>query len=210
MGWAYAERLGELAPDTGIALSVHAPIAAFLGHLRRDDRKHRMAVGTLDHSAGLAVACGAQLVVIHPGFLLGRRRGDAITAVVEHLAELRARLEAKGRVVPFGVEVMGRVSELGTIDDVVAIASRLPWVRPVLDFAHLHAVTDGGFTRPEAFTRALEAAETAIEPSRRFTCTSPTSASSTATSGRTSPMARGRCAPSRWPTRSPASPSRRR
>jgi deoxyribonuclease IV len=167
MDWDYAEELGVLARKAGIALSMHAPIAAFLGHLDRD-KKHRMAVGMLDHSAGLAVACGAQPVVIHPGFLLGRRRADAIAAVVEQLAALRARLEAKGRVVPFGVEVMGRVSELGTIDDVVAIASQLPWVRPVVDFAHLHAVTDGGFTHPDAFTRALAAAETAIEPDAPF------------------------------------------
>jgi deoxyribonuclease IV len=167
MDWAYAEHLGELARETGIVLSMHAPIAAFLGHLQRDKKQH-MAVGMLDHSAGLAVACGAELVVVHPGFLLGRGRADAIAAVVEQFAELRGRLEAKGRVVPFGVEVMGRVRELGTFDDVVAIASKLAWVRPVLDFAHLHAVTDGGFTRPDAFTRVLEAAETVIEPDDPF------------------------------------------
>ena len=66
----------------------------------------------LDHSAGIAVAAGAELVVFHPGFLLGRTREEAIAAVVEQLGELRERLEGKGRAVPFGVEVMGRVREL--------------------------------------------------------------------------------------------------
>ena len=70
----YAERLGALARAAEIALSVHAPIAAFLGHAERNGRKHRMAVGMLDHSAGIALACGAAPVVIHPGFLLGRER----------------------------------------------------------------------------------------------------------------------------------------
>src|SRR2546426_6938485 len=150
MDWEYAERLGELAREAGIALSVHAPIPAFLGHLERG-KKHNMAVGMLDHSAGLARSCGAELVVIHPGFLLGRERNDAIGAVVEQLGELRERLEAKDRAVPFGVEIMGRVSELGTLEDVIAICSQVPWARPVLDFAHLHAVTDGGFTEAAAF-----------------------------------------------------------
>src|SRR6266496_2256769 len=158
MDYGCAGEFGKLARKARIALSVHAPIAAFLGHLERD-KKHRMAVGMLDHSAGIAVACGAELVVFHPGFLLGRERADALDAVCEQLGELHERLEAKGRAVPFGVEIMGRVRELGTAEDVFTIATRCPWVRPVVDFAHLHAVTDGGFTETEAFVEILEGAD---------------------------------------------------
>jgi deoxyribonuclease-4 len=167
MDWKFAERLGEEARSAGIALSVHAPIAAFLGHRERG-RKYNMAVGMLDHSAGIAVACGAEIVVLHPGFLLGRSRDEAVDAVVGQLELLAERLEAKGRLVPFGVEVMGRVRELGTLEDAVAIASRLEWVRPVIDFAHLHAVTDGGFTGVDAFVDALAAAEAAMPPAAPF------------------------------------------
>ena len=167
MSWEFAERLGEVARAADLALSIHAPIPAFLGHLDRG-KKYRMAVGMLDHSAGIAAACGAELVVIHPGFLLGRERPDAIAAVVEQMRELRQRLEAKGRAVFFGAEVMGRVRELGTLDDVVAISSHLRWVRPVLDFAHLHAVTDGGFTETAAFAAILAGADQVLEPGAPF------------------------------------------
>jgi deoxyribonuclease-4 len=167
MAYPWAERFGELARDAGIILSVHAPIAAFMGHLERD-KKHRMAVGMLDHSAGIAVACAAELVVFHPGFLLGRERADAIDAVVEQLAELRERLERKGRAVPFGIEIMGRVRELGTAEDVFSISAQLGWVRPVIDFAHLHAVTDGAFTSAEPFAGVLEVADSIIEPGAPF------------------------------------------
>jgi deoxyribonuclease IV len=167
MDYPWAERFGELARDAGVALSVHAPIAGFMGHVERD-KKQRMAVGMLDHSAGIAVACGAELVVFHPGFLLGRRREDAIASVVEQLAELRQRLEAKGRGVPFGIEIMGRVRELGTAEDVFAISAQLGWVRPVLDFAHLHAVTDGAFVEVESFAGVLAAADSILEPDAPF------------------------------------------
>jgi deoxyribonuclease IV len=167
MDYPWAERLGELAREAGIALSVHAPLAGFLGQVERD-KKHRMAIGMLDHSAGVAAACGAELVVLHPGFLLGRTREQALAAVVEHLGELRERLEAKGRALPFGVEVMGRVRELGSAEDVLAIAAQLPWVRPVIDFAHLHAVTDGAFTDSEAFAGVLGAADGVLEPHAPF------------------------------------------
>src|SRR5438067_2650010 len=167
MDYPWAERLGQVAREKDIALSVHAPIAGFMGHVERD-KKQRMAVGMLDHSAGIAAACGAELVVFHPGFLLGRERQAALDSVVEQLTELRERLEAKSRAVVFGLEIMGRVRELGSAEDVFHVAARLPWVRPVLDFAHLHAVTDGGFTDVDAFASILEAADDLLERSAPF------------------------------------------
>lgn len=150
-----------------IVLSVHAPLAAFMGHVERE-KKFKMALGMLDHTAGLAKAAGAELIVFHPGFLLGRERGQAIADVVDQLGDLRARLEAKDRLVPFGVEVMGRVRELGTLDDVLAIASQVDFVRPVLDFAHMHATSDGAYTDVDTFASALEATDEVIEPGAPF------------------------------------------
>ncbi|HEV8144192.1 MAG TPA: TIM barrel protein [Methylomirabilota bacterium] len=168
MDWDFTRRLGEVAREGAVQLSVHAPLAAFLGHVDARGRKHQMAVGMLDHSAGIAQACGAAPVVIHPGFLLGRTRKAAIDAVVEQLSELGTRLAAKGRLVPFGIEVMGRVQELGSLDDVLAISSRLEWVRPVPDFAHMHATSDGAFTTVERFAAALEAVDQALPPDAPF------------------------------------------
>src|SRR5579871_2830447 len=145
MDYPFAARLGELASAQDVALSVHAPLAGFLGHAERG-RKLNMAVGMLDHSAGIARAAGAELVVFHPGFLLGRSREQAIDSVCEQLGELRERLEGKDRAVDFGIEVMGRVRDLGSLDDIVEISSRVPWVRPVIDFAHMHATSDGALT----------------------------------------------------------------
>jgi deoxyribonuclease-4 len=167
MDYDWAAEFGKRAREAKIALSVHAPIAGFMGHVERD-KKQRMAVGMLDHSAGIAKAAGAEPVVFHPGFLLGRTRAAAITSITEQLAELRERLEGKGRAVPFGVEVMGRVREIGSLDDVLEISRRLGWVRPVLDFAHMHATSDGAFTDVEPFAAALEATDAVLEPGAPF------------------------------------------
>jgi deoxyribonuclease IV len=88
--------------------------------------------------------------------------------VVEQLGTLRERLESKDRGVPFGVEVMGRVRDLGSLDDCVAIAGRLDWVRPVIDFAHMHATSDGAFLESDTFADALAKADAVIEPGAPF------------------------------------------
>ena len=168
MDYPFAERLGELARENDVALSVHAPLFGFMGHLEAGGRKFTSALGALDRSAGIVAASGAELVVFHPGFLLERSREDAIDAVVEQLGMLRERLEGKGRGVPFGIEVMGRVRDLGSVDDVVEISRRLDWVRPVLDFAHMHATSDGAFLEPERFREALELADEVIDVGAPF------------------------------------------
>jgi deoxyribonuclease-4 len=168
MDYPFAERLGELARDSDIALSVHAPLFGFMGHLEPSGRKFTSAVGALDRSAGIAAASGAEVVVFHPGFLLGRTRADAIDAVVEQLGTLRERLESKGRAVPFGIEVMGRVRDLGSVEDVVEISRRVAWVRPVLDFAHMHATSDGAYLEPEPFAAALALVDAVLERTTPF------------------------------------------
>src|SRR5579862_7708271 len=167
MDYPFAERLGELAREQDVALSVHAPIAGFMGHAERG-KKLNMATGMLDHSAGIAKAAGAEVVVFHPGFLLGRTREETIDSVCEQLGELRERLEGKDRAVPFGIEVMGRVRDFGSVDDVVEISRRLGWVRPVLDFAHMHATSDGAFTTVEPFVEGLAKADAVLEPGAPF------------------------------------------
>ena len=162
-----ATEIGAAAAAAAIAISLHAPIAGFMGHAERG-RKLNMACGMLDHSAGIAKAARCEVVVFHPGFLLGRTREEAIDSVVEQLGELRARLEKKDRLVPFGVEVMGRVRDLGSLADVCEIASRVDFVQPVLDFAHMHATSDGAYTDADTFATALEQADAVMEAGLPF------------------------------------------
>src|SRR3954466_4872761 len=162
-----APLLRAAAEAADVALSVHGPLAAFMGHVDRA-KKIKMALAILPHTAGFAKAMGAQLIVFHPGFLLGREREQAIADVVDQLGDLRERLESKDRLVPFGVEVMGRVRELGTVDDVLAIASQVDFVRPVLDFAHIHATSDGAFTSADRFEEVLRATDAVLEQDAPF------------------------------------------
>ena len=168
MDYQWAERLGELAREHDLALSVHAPLFGWVGHLEASGRKWSSALGALDRSAGIAAACGAEVVVFHPGFLLGRSREASIDAVVEQLALVRERLEGKNRAVPFGIEVMGRVNDFGSLDDCVEISRRVHWVRPVVDFAHMHATSDGAFLEPERFRLALELADSVLPEGAPF------------------------------------------
>ncbi len=56
----------------------------------------------------------------------------------------------------------------GSLEDCVEIARRVGWVRPVLDFAHMHATSDGAFLEPDRFADALAAADAVLGPDVPF------------------------------------------
>ena len=94
MDYDWAAEFGSLAKQAKIALSVHAPIAGFMGHAERG-KKLNMAIGMLDHSAGIAKAAGAELGRLPP-WLPARphaRRGDH----VDLRAARRAARAARGQ-----------------------------------------------------------------------------------------------------------------
>src|SRR5215213_4755173 len=167
MEYDFAGRLGELAEEHGIALSVHAPIAGFMGHAERG-KKLNMSVGMLDHSAGIAKASGAEVVVFHPGYLLGRTRENALDSVCEQLGELRARLEKKDRAVPFGGRGDGACPRARDARRRARDLASCRLDRPVLDFAHMHATSDGAFTDSAMFAESLGRADDVLPEGAPF------------------------------------------
>ena len=200
---AGAQVAGSRSPST-------RPIAGFMGHVERD-KKQRMAVGMLDHSAGIAKAAGAEVDRLPPGLparprAQGRHRTRSSSSWPSCASGSRER-------------VVTSTSAWRSWDACGSSAARrtsspspgaLPWVRPVIDFAHLHAVTDGAFTTVKAFHDVLEGREQGAWPAvSRSTSTSRTSPTRTATRRSICPTARARSAPSRSARRSPASRARR-
>ncbi|MGH9195599.1 MAG: non-homologous end-joining DNA ligase, partial [Acidimicrobiia bacterium] len=144
---AQCEHLGELARDAGIALSVHAPYFAALTTLEPD--RVKLHVGALHHSCKLANAMGATVVVAHPGSTEGvepeelhRRIDLALEALAPRVADLGVKL---------GLETAGRKSQFGTLGDIALVVRRHSFTTPVIDFAHIHAVSGGLLSTAEAF-----------------------------------------------------------
>lgn len=141
-----AERLGVIARRAGIALSVHAPYFAAL----TTEEPERLAnhLGALHHSCHLAALMGARVVVCHPGSATGDPA--AVHARVDAaLANLGPRIADFG--VRLGLETPGRKSQFGSLGDIALLVRDHPFATPVIDFAHVHAVSGGMLTSVEAF-----------------------------------------------------------
>jgi len=134
-------RLGDLAQEFDVYLSVHAPYFATLSVA--DDGRDR-ALNVLQHTAHLAALMGARLFVTHVGTLSGREEQQALADVQSNLENLSRRVFQRGYEVLIGVENTGRLGQLGQLRDILPIIAAVPRVVPVVDMAHLHATTNGG------------------------------------------------------------------
>ncbi len=138
---------GKLAADRSIQLSVHAPYFAVLTVIEED--RGKQAVSAMEHTMKLGAELGALLIVAH----LGAKHAEAPEVLTERaeqrLESIRIKVEDLG--VGLGLETAGNDSSFGTLGDIAHLASKFSFVRPVVDWAHVHAMTGGGLTTAEAF-----------------------------------------------------------
>ena len=138
-----AGRLAALAAERDIALSLHAPYYISLTSL--EEEKRRNSVDYILQSARAVKAMGGERIVVHTGSCAKLSRGQALALAMESMRWALDALDAEGldsvRICP---EVMGKVNQLGTVDEVLALCSLDERMLPCIDFGHLNARTFGG------------------------------------------------------------------
>ena len=110
---------------------------------------------------------GAGRVVVHSGALMKRTRREALDIALASLGEVVAACDAAG----FGhialcPETMGKINQLGDLDEVLELCTVDERLIPCIDFGHLYARSLGAEDGAEAFARMLDRVEAALGPDR--------------------------------------------
>ncbi|MEE9298628.1 MAG: non-homologous end-joining DNA ligase [Acidimicrobiia bacterium] len=154
-GFPWKERrcrsFGELAVERGIAVSIHAPYFAIL--TSDDAEKAKKTLAALEHTMKLGRALGSRVIVAHTGYVKGRTAAELHELVADSLEAIEPKVRHLG--VALGLEVGGSDRAFGTLGDIALIVERFPFVHPVVDWAHLHAVSNGALTTKEAFAGVI-------------------------------------------------------
>ena len=142
---------GKLATERDIAVSVHAPYFAILTVEEQDRAKQCMAA--LEHTMKLGKALGSRIICAHLGNKHGRSGPELLDLVRARLDYLAPKVQHLG--VALGLETAGKESAFGTLGDIAILANEFPFVRPLVDWAHVHAVSGGALTSKEAFASVI-------------------------------------------------------
>jgi deoxyribonuclease-4 len=147
MGEGAARLVAEVASRRGVKLSAHAPY--FINLNAHELEKIRASQDRILQTARIAEICRAESVVFHPAFYLGDAPKKAYDTVKKSLEEVLNQLKRESSRVCIRLEVTGKGSQFGTIEEILNLSSELEGVAPCIDFAHWHARTGKFNSYPE-------------------------------------------------------------
>lgn len=166
------EKLGEAAKSAGIALSIHAPYFISLSSV--EEAKRTGSARYILESANALKLMGGETMVIHAGSCAKLDRALATEYAADALRHALEELQKAGLYgFKLGIETMGKVGQLGTLDEVLTLCKVDETVVPVMDFGHMNARERGGvFNTADDYKRVFDriAAEKAPEAAERLHC----------------------------------------
>ena len=161
IGTEKANLLGEEAKKYNIALSVHAPY--FISLSTDDPEKTNNNLRYFSESARAASDMGATRVIFHPGGLFKLTREEAWNRASKCLEFILKELEPvySGNI-SFCPETMGKLNQLGDLDETLKFCSSHDRLIPCIDFGHLNSRTQGEIKAYKDFEKIFDTAENAI------------------------------------------------
>jgi len=161
VGEETARKVGRAAGENGIVLSLHAPY--FINLANPDPDALQKTIGYITGACLAADRMGARRVVIHSGALMKRTRREALDTALGSLKEvIRACDDAGFGHITLCPETMGKINQLGDLDEVLELCGVDERLLPCVDFGHLYARSLGADDGAQAMERMLERMEQAL------------------------------------------------
>lgn len=161
--------IGKRAKEHGVAMSFHTPYFISLSSL--EESKRINSIEYIQQSLDAAHLLGAKTIVIHAGSCAKISRNEALMLAKDTLYRALCTVERHG--ISLGIETMGKINQLGTLDEVLSICEMDRALVPVVDFGHLNARECGGvFKTEEDYFRVFERIATTLgdEVARNLHC----------------------------------------
>ncbi len=161
IGEEKARELGALAADKGITLSLHAPYYISMSSV--EEEKRIKSIDYILASARAINAMGGDRIVVHTGSCSKISREVALDLASDTMKmALKALDEAELSHIHICPETMGKVNQLGTLDEVLALCKLDERLIPCIDFGHLNARDLGYFKAKEDYKSVFDRIENAL------------------------------------------------
>lgn len=155
IGSEKAAELGSAAKSAGISLSLHAPY--FISMSSVEPEKRDNSIGYILKSAEAVKAMGGNRIVVHTGSCAKISRKQALDLAKDTMKKAVKALDNEGlsdiHICP---ETMGKVNQLGNLEEVMELCLIDERLIPCIDFGHLNARDMGYFKSLEDYKTVFE------------------------------------------------------
>ena len=151
-----AIEIGEQAQKYDIAVSVHAPY--YINFANPSDEMLEKSIDYVVRSVKYVRLLSGNRVVFHTATCGKMQRSDAIALSSRNLDKL---LEKLSEEYPDGAyiicpETMGKLQQIGTVEEIVAFCEKSEKMIPCFDFGHINSYTHGGIKGKADYKRIID------------------------------------------------------
>lgn len=155
IGLEKATQLGNLAKEKGITLSLHAPYYISMSSVEEEKRLN--SIKYILDSARAVNAMGGNRIIVHTGSCGKISRQEALLLAKDTMKLAISALDNEGlsniHICP---ETMGKVNQLGTLEEVMELCKLDERLIPCIDFGHLNARDLGIIKTKSDFEKILD------------------------------------------------------
>ena len=150
-----AQEIGQAFADENVELSVHAPY--FINFANPDDEAVQKSYNYVLNSAKFVKLFGGKRVVFHPAAQGKVSREDAVKKTEDRLKILAEYIYLNNyEDLFFCPETMGKIAQIGTLEEVVGFCKIDKVFIPAIDFGHLNAREGGSLKTVDDYLIRLE------------------------------------------------------
>lgn len=156
-----ARLIGEQAAANDIFLSIHAPYYISMASVEKEkrDNSKRYIIESMQAARWL----GAKRIVVHTGSCSKISRESALSMAIQVLKEAVQEADAIGLGdITICPEVLGKLNQLGNMEEILEMCSIDERLIPTVDFGHLHARGLGCMNSVSDFDKVLEKIENVL------------------------------------------------
>ncbi len=152
---AKAVSIGQAFKEQGIEISVHAPY--YINFANPEAENAEKSYNYVLESGRVLKLMGGKRCVFHSATQGKMDRESAVSLTEERLKVLRDRIyEAGLNDLYFCPETMGKIAQIGTLEEIVRFCKIDPVYLPTVDFGHLNAREQGSLKTVEDYRSRLE------------------------------------------------------
>lgn len=165
IGEATAKKIRTKAEENNIIMSVHSPY--YINLATPDEEKRQNSINYIMQSAAAASRLGAERIVVHSGAIGKLSRAEALDFAKITLKAAQKELDNAGYGnIRLCIETMGKINQLGDLNEVMELCLLDERFLPTIDFGHLNARTIGGIKTKADYAEILDTIENKLGSDR--------------------------------------------
>ncbi len=137
-----------------LILTSHGPY--YINLNSKEEEKKKASVTRILDTARMANKLGAYSIVYHAGFYMGDSKEKTFKTILEGHNKIVEILEKENNNIWIRPETTGKGTQWGDIDEIIELCKNYKNVLPCVDFAHIHARTNGLFNTYDEFCSIFE------------------------------------------------------